>query len=102
MCIIFIGLEFIDPVTCPRVCYQIVSGPCPNRTYGFASPAGLWKVVTMVLVFVISPVVINKLIGSKAVPQVHCDLIQATHIMFLLLIFVYCILRLEEAWIYKD
>ena len=49
---------------------QIISGPYPNREYGFASPVGLWKVVVRVPVFVIAYVAINTFIGLKAVPQV--------------------------------
>ena len=55
---------------CPRVLLQIASGPYPNRAYGFTSPAGLWKNLDRVLVFVIEPVKINKFIGFKSVPQV--------------------------------
>ena len=43
-----IGLMFIDPETCPRVWLKIVCGPYPNRTYKFASPAGLWKAMARV------------------------------------------------------
>ena len=39
---------FVDTETCTCVCYQIVFGPYPNRTYGIASPAGLWNVVLRV------------------------------------------------------
>ena len=70
VCIIFIGSEFIDPETCPRVWLQIVYGLYPNRTYWFSSPAGLWKVMTTVLVLIILHVSINTLIGFKTVPQV--------------------------------
>ena len=49
---------------------KIVSGPYSNLKYGFDSPAGLWKVVARVPVFVIALVAINELIGLKAVPQV--------------------------------
>ena len=42
------GLQFIDPETCPQVGYQIFYGPYPNRTYGFASPSGLWNIVARV------------------------------------------------------
>ena len=44
----FIGSEFIDPETFPLVCYKIVCTTYPNQTYGFASPAGLWKFVARV------------------------------------------------------
>ena len=67
--IIFIVSEFIDPETCSKVWLKIFSRPYTKRTYGFALPAGLWKVVARVTVFVISPVAINTLIGFKAVPQ---------------------------------
>ena len=70
VCIIFIASTFIDPETCPRVLLQIVSRSYPNWTYVFATPAGSWKVMARVLVFVIEPVVINTLIGFKEVPQV--------------------------------
>ena len=70
VCIIFIGSEFIDTETCPRVWLKIFIGPYPNRTHGFSSPKGLWKVVARVPVFVISTVTINTFIGFKAVPQV--------------------------------
>ena len=70
VCIIFIGLEFIDPETCPQVWLQIISGQYPNRTYWFYSPTGLWKVLVRLPFFVIAPVEINTLIGFKAVPQV--------------------------------
>ena len=39
---------FIDPETYPWVCLQIVCGMYSNQTYGFAFPAGLWKVATRV------------------------------------------------------
>ena len=51
------------------MCQKIVSVTYPNIKYGFTSPAGLWKVLDRVLIFVISPVAINKLIGFKAVTQ---------------------------------
>ena len=69
MCIIFIGSVFIDPGTCPRACQQFFSETYPIRTYVCASPAVLWKVMKRVAVFVTSPVVINTLIGFKAVPK---------------------------------
>ena len=43
--------------------------------------------------FLISPVVINTLIGFKVVPQVHCDWLQVNHINVFLLSFVKCIFR---------
>ena len=46
----FIGSVLIDTETCPRACYQIECGMYPNRTYIFASAAGLWKVVARVAV----------------------------------------------------
>ena len=70
MCIIFIGSAFIDTETCPLLLLQIFSGMYSNQTYGFASPAALWKFVTRVPVFVISPGAINTLIGFKAFHQV--------------------------------
>ena len=70
VCIIFTVSAFIDTETCPRVWLQIVSGTYPNRTYGFVSPAFLWKVVVRVPVFVVAPVSINTLIRFKEVPQV--------------------------------
>ena len=70
MCIIFIRLAFIYPETFPQVLLETISGPHPNHKYGFASPTGLWKFMVRVLVFVISSVAINKLIGFKVVPQV--------------------------------
>ena len=70
ICIILIGSALIDPETYPQVWLQIVSGLYPNRTYGFASPVGLWKVVARVPVFVIAPVDINTFIGFKSVTQV--------------------------------
>ena len=51
VCIIFIGLELIDPETCPWVLLQIFSGLYPNWTYGLASPAGLCKVVAWAPIF---------------------------------------------------
>ena len=44
-------------------------------------------------VFVISPVIINTLIGFKAFPQVYFDWPQVNRIKVLLLIFVKCIFR---------
>ena len=70
VCIIFIGSKFINTETRPRVWLKFVSGMYPNRTYRFDSPAGLWKVVVRVPVFVISLVGINTFIGFKEVPQV--------------------------------
>ena len=70
MCIIFIGSSFIDNETCPQMCQKMFSGMYPNRTYGFSPPTGLWRFVARVLVFVISHIVINKLIGFKAVTKV--------------------------------
>ena len=70
VCIIFIGSEFIDPETCPRVWINIFSGPYPNWIYSFYSPVGLWKVVVMMPVSVIVPVAINTFIVCKEVPQV--------------------------------
>ena len=69
MCIIFIGSSFIVPEKFPWDSLKIVSGPYPNWTNIFDSPAGLWKVMSMVMVFLIAPVDINTLIGFKAVPQ---------------------------------
>ena len=88
MCIIFIGSALIDTETFYQVCSKIVSWPYPNQTYGFASHSGLWKIVARVPVFVISPVVINILIGFRAVPQVHCDQIQVNHLKLFLLSFL--------------
>ena len=68
--IIFILSAFIDPLNYPRVQFQSFSGIHPTRTYGFASPTGLWKIVARVTVFVISPLSINTLIGFKSVTQV--------------------------------
>ena len=65
MCILFIVSAFIDPETCPWVCYLIFSGPYPSQAYIFSSPAGLWKVVARVPVFEISHVIINAFIGFK-------------------------------------
>ena len=70
MCTVFIVSAFIDHENCPGRVKKIVSGPHQNRKYIFASLAGLWKVVERVTVFVILPVVINKFIGFKPVPQV--------------------------------
>ena len=70
VCIIAIGSVFINPETWPRAWLQIFSELYPNRTYGFSSPNGLWKVVATVPFFVISPVAIDTLIGFKAVPLV--------------------------------
>ena len=70
MCIIFIGSALIDPENCPWVLLKMVSGPYTNWTCGFTPPAGLWKVVAAVTVFVIAPVAIGTLIGFKAVPEV--------------------------------
>ena len=53
------------------VCCKFFSGPYSNGTYGFTSLVGLWKVVERMTVLVVSPVVINILIGLKSVPQVH-------------------------------
>ena len=50
VCIVFIGSAFIDTVTVPRVWLKIVSGTYPNRTYGFSSPTGLWRVVVRMMV----------------------------------------------------
>ena len=75
VCVIFIVSVFIDPETFPWVRLQIVSGKYTNRTYTFSSPAGLWKVVVRVTVFVILPVAINTLIVIKADPKVIQDLI---------------------------
>ena len=66
--VIFFGSGFIDPETCAWVWLQIFSGLYPNQAYGFASPAGLWKVVVRVTVF-ISSIVINTLIGFKWVTR---------------------------------
>ena len=41
---------FIYTNTCPWVWLKIFCGPYPNRKYGFASPAGLSKVMARVLV----------------------------------------------------
>ena len=41
---------FIDTKTCLQVCLEIVCGAYPNRKFGFASPAGLWKVVVRVMI----------------------------------------------------
>ena len=68
--IIFIGVVFIGTETSPWVCLKVFSAPYPNQTYIFASPAGLWKIVARVLVFVISHVVINTFIGFKEFPKV--------------------------------
>ena len=38
----------VDTETCPHVWLQIICGTYLNRTYIFASPAGLWKVVARV------------------------------------------------------
>ena len=90
---LFILSVFIDPETCPQVCYQIFSWPYPKRTYIFASPAGFWKVAVRVPVFVISPVVVNTLIGFESVPQVHCDWFQVNHFKVFLSIFGECIFK---------
>ena len=45
---IIIGSAFIDPETCPCVCYQIVCGPYPNWTYGLAFPVSLSRVIARV------------------------------------------------------
>ena len=66
----FTGSELIVPETCHRVWLQMFSWTYPNRIYIFASPAILWEMVTRVLVFVISHVVINTFIGFQSVPQV--------------------------------
>ena len=47
----------------------MVIDPYSNRTYRFASLTGLFKVVARVLIFVISPVSINTMIGYKVFPQ---------------------------------
>ena len=83
----FIGSTFIDPETFSRVCKKFVFGTYPNRTYVFAYPTGLWKAVVRVLVFVISTIVINTLIGFKAVTQVgYWTLIYKLQIRLLLLL----------------
>ena len=89
----FIVSTFIDTETCSRVCQKIVTRLYPNRTYGFSSPTVLCEVVARVPVVVISPVGINKIIGFKAVPQVHCNWLQVNHIKIFFLIFVKCIFR---------
>ena len=61
---------FIDPETCPQVGMQFFSGTYPDLKYGFASPAGLCKVVARVPVFVILPVSINTFISFKEVPEI--------------------------------
>ena len=38
VCIIFIGLAFIDTETCPQVWLQIFSGTYANQKYGFPPP----------------------------------------------------------------
>ena len=50
-CIIFIVSAFIDTETCSWVWFQNINGLYPNRTYGFSSPTGLWKVMVRVTVF---------------------------------------------------
>ena len=60
----------MDPGDYPMVLLKVVRGTYSKRTYGFDSPAGLWKVLMRVTVFVIAPVAINALIGFKSVPQV--------------------------------
>ena len=50
VCILFIGPAFIDPEIFYWAWLKIFSGLYPNRTYGFSSPAGLWKVVARVTV----------------------------------------------------
>ena len=70
MCIILIGSDYIVPEIFSRVCSQIFSGTYPKRTYTFASPAGLWKVMARVAVFLIPAVVINTFTGFNAVPHV--------------------------------
>ena len=52
-------------------------------------------------VFVISPVIINILIGFKEVPQVHCYWLQVNHIKVFLLSFFCVSLGVEEALIQK-
>ena len=49
---------------------NLFSGTYPNQTYRFSSPAGLYKIVVRVMVFVISPVSINVFISFKAVPKI--------------------------------
>ena len=56
-------------------------------------PPGFWKAVAIVTVLVISPVVINALIGFREVPKVHCDWLQVNHLKVLVLSFVKCIFR---------
>ena len=46
----WIGLEFIDNETCPRMLLKIVCGPYQNQIYGFYPTTGLWKVVDRVMV----------------------------------------------------
>ena len=60
LCIIFIVSVFIDLDFFPQVCYQIFSETYSNLTYRF--PSVLWKFVARVQVYVISTVVVNKLI----------------------------------------
>ena len=54
-------------------------------------PAGLWKVVVRVPVFIISLVVINKLIDYNAVTKFYCDWIQIKNLRVLLFRFFKCI-----------
>ena len=51
VCIIYIRSAFIDPEIFPWVLLQTFSGMYSNRTYGFASPTGLWKVMAKVPFF---------------------------------------------------
>ena len=52
------------------VCWKIFSGPYSNYTYLFSTHAGLCKVVMRVTIFVVSPIIINALIGFKEISQV--------------------------------
>ena len=80
VCIIIIASLFIDPKTFPRVCSQFLVGCIQKGHTNFYFPAGLYKVVARVSVFVISPVVINALIDFKSVNQVgNCIFIYITH-----------------------
>ena len=54
VCIIFIGSELIDPENFPWTWLKNLCGSYTNRTYVFASPAGLWKVLARVRFFILT------------------------------------------------
>ena len=85
--------ELIDTETCPWLCYQNLSGTFTNWTYRFYLPDVLCKIVSRLMVIVVSPVVTNKFISFKAVTEIHFDWLQFNHLKVLLLSFFKCIFR---------